>query len=199
MPPAELRRPAFGPDFAPAPDVASWIRETFQTEGRPLHNPEHRHLARASIGVLWTNVVQRRQMRLVLATAEQPLSRASAWQKARHDMQLFDWFREIPDFLITLYAPKLSEVDNATWCAVIEHELYHCAQARDAFGLPKFGKDGPIYAIRGHDSEEFIGVVRRYGARDVGTQLLIEAARETPLMSAADIAGACGTCLKVAA
>nr|WP_271894430.1 putative metallopeptidase [Phyllobacterium sp. IY22] len=47
----------------------------------------------------------------------------------------------------------------------MEHELYHAGQDRDSFGAPKFRKSTglPVFILRGHDIEEFIGVVRRYG------------------------------------
>jgi len=56
----------------------------------------------------------------------------------------------------------------------LEHELYHIVQSVDEFGAPKFNRDTgmPTLTLRGHDVEEFVGVVRRYGARACGTCIL---------------------------
>ena len=66
--------------------------------------------------------------------------------------------------------------------------------------MPKFTQDGrPSFAIRGHDVEEFVGVVARYGATAAGVSEMVEAASRGPTIALADIAGVCGTCsLKVA-
>jgi putative metallopeptidase len=75
--------------------------------------------------------------------------------------------------------------------------LSHCGVERDMYGAPKFKKSTglPAFALRGHDVEEFIGVVRRYGAAAAGVQAMIEAAAEGPTIAAADIF-ACGNCAK---
>jgi hypothetical protein len=84
--------------------------------------------------------------------------------------------------------------------ALLEHELYHAGQERDGFGAPKFRKSGlPAFAMRGHDVEGFVGVVRRYGMIDCGVRAMVEAARKSPEIAAVRIAQACGTCLLRAA
>lgn len=183
--------------FVPAPEMARWIRETFLRAGSTLYNPAHVHLEFASIGLLWTNVPNRSRMRIVLATAEDPSTGIStAWKRGRAEQQLSEWFGEIPNFLITLYAPELVEFPNREFCAVIEHELFHCAQQLDEFGAPKFRQDGsPAFGIKGHCVEEFIGVVERYGA--VGnTKHLVDAAAKAPAVHQAQIDWACGTCAR---
>ncbi|MGH9884850.1 MAG: putative metallopeptidase [bacterium] len=86
---------------------------------------------------------------------------------------------------------------------MVEHELYHCAQEQDVYGAPRFSRatGEPIFGIRGHDSEEFVGVVRRYGVGSVseGTRRLVEAARNAPEIPGLSIAKACGTCSQRAA
>lgn len=53
--------------------------------------------------------------------------------------------------------------------------------------------------MRGHDVEEFVGVVRRYGARAAGVQAMVDAASAGPQIAAVKIAQAYGTCrLRVA-
>jgi hypothetical protein len=53
--------------------------------------------------------------------------------------------------------------------------------------------------MRGHDVEEFVGVVARYGAEATGVAAIVDAAKAGPTIGRASIAGVCGTCsLKVA-
>lgn len=187
--------------FVPDADVADWIRETWIAADGALANEDHAHLLDARIGVLWTNVINSRQMRQVLGTAEIPQVMGGAWKRGRHEQQLRDWFHMVPDFVLTFFAPEVATLDDASFCALIEHELYHCAQAEDLFGAPKFSRDGrPIFAIRGHDSEEFTGVMRRWGleATGRGTQELVAAALQPPAITRAQLDLACGTCRRAA-
>ena len=89
-----------------------------------------------------------------------------------------------------------SSCSDAQWCALVEHELSHCGVERDAFGAPKFKKSTglPSFTLVGHDVEEFVGVVRRYGAAAAGVQAMIDAANATPTVAAAAIDAACGNC-----
>ena len=180
--------------FVPTPELATFARETFLVPGAPLHNPDHLHLEHARIGYLWTNVPNRRSMRWVLGTAEIPQTMGGAWKRGRAEQQLREWFGWEPDFLITLFAPELAKASDRSFCAVLEHELYHCAHATTDTGAPRFHDDGsPIYGILGHDVEEFVGVVRRYG-RTAAVASLVEAALAAPAVGDMDLAGACGTC-----
>jgi hypothetical protein len=192
------------PLFLPAPKLAEWARATFLDSDSRLYNEEHRHLLRANIAYLWTNVPNKRAMRTIIATAEMPQPKGGAWKKGREEYQLDawfgDWFAHV-DFLITVYAPYAEDADHWSWCATIEHELYHCAQARNARGALRFNKETgkPIYAMKGHDVEEHTGVVERYGARAAGVLDFVAAANRKPKFGRADIVGACGTCLAKAA
>jgi hypothetical protein len=184
--------------FVPDATFAEWIRDTFVAATGPLANEDHAHLLDARLGVVWTNAIYRRQMRHVLATAEIPQATAGGWKRARHDYQLREWFDVEPHFLLTFSAPDCLHLDDRAFCALVEHELYHCGQAEDAFGSPKFNSrtGEPIFAIRGHDSEEFVGIVRRYGLGAVsqGTRDLVAAAHMTPDVSPVTVELACGTC-----
>lgn len=178
-----------------APEVWDWIHREILADTGSIHNPEHAHLIDANIGVLWASTGFAKQGRVVLGQAEQLMFRASGWQKARQEQQMREWFGEEPDYLITLAADYCSQCTDAEFCALVEHELYHIAQATDEFGAPKFTQDGmPKLYLRGHDVEEFVGVVRRYGASD-DVQQLIEAASRPPEVAKINIARACGTCL----
>lgn len=187
--------------FIPAPDVLAWIEETFLDEDSAMFNMDHAHLRDAALGVLWTNCDNSRNMRSVIGQAElMPPMAMGKWQRARAIQQVEEWFGGMPDFLLTFSAPAAHGMDDASFCALVEHELYHCAQKLDDFGMAKFKQDGsPSFAIRGHDVEEFVGVVARYGAIDPGVAAMVEVAGRRPLMGAASIAGACGTCLRAVA
>jgi hypothetical protein len=181
--------------LAPASDVWQWIAAEILYETGSLYNKEHVHLVDANICVLWASSGFIKQGRVVLGQAEQLMFRAGGWQKARQEQQMREWFGEEPQFLITLAADYCAQCTDAEFCALVEHELFHITQATDQYGAPKFTQDGlPKLEMRGHDVEEFIGVVRRYGASN-DVQQLIDAASRPPEVAKINIARACGTCL----
>jgi hypothetical protein len=185
--------------FMPAPDVRAWARAMFLAEGAPLHNEDHLHLEDANFEFLWASGGFVKQGRTVLGQCEEVTFRAGPWQKGRQEQQMRDWFGEVPDFVITLDADYGCKCTDAEFCALVEHEMYHIGHLKDDYGQPAFTKDGlPKLGMRGHDVEEFVGVVRRYGAsKDV--QRLVEATKNAPEVAKLNIARACGTCLLKAA
>lgn len=113
--------------------------------------------------------------------------------------QVRRWRGAVPDSIVTIDALYAAECGDAEICALVEHELYHCAQNRDAFGAPRFTRYGlPIWTMRGHDVEEFVGVVRRYGSDAAGLRNLIEAAACQPQIGRAAVAHLCGSCRRTA-
>lgn len=187
--------------FEPAHDLTSWARSTFIDENASLLNEDHIHLRSATIGALWTNVPNGRHGRRIVGQCEMGLPPAGKWQRSRVEMQLIQWFGDVPDFVLTFDAEYASTCSDAEFCALVEHELYHCGQERDAFGAPKFRKMTglPAFTLRGHDVEEFVGVVRRYGADAAGVREMVNAANRPPEIARAHIEHACGTCnLRVA-
>lgn len=199
MPPESL----FGIDefkaFVPASDVASWVEATFFDPSSPVTNPEHAHLAEAHIGYLWTVVENNRKGKRVIGQCEtgSPQGAMGKWSKARAEQQVVEWFGSVPDFIITLDAEYCRHCGDAEFMALVEHELYHAAQDVDDFGMPKFNKmtGQPVFTIRGHDVEQFIGVVRRYGADAAGVRAMVDAANQPPEIARAHIEHSCGTCL----
>ena len=179
----------------PAPDIFDWVREQIVSADGELHNPDHAHLDDADLCFMWASSAFEKQGRTVLGQAEQVAMRVGGWQKARAEQQMHEWFGRIPEFIITLAADYCSQCSDLEFCALVEHELYHIAQALDDFGAPKFTQEGlPKLKLRGHDVEEFVGVVRRYGA-SVDVQKIIDAASNRPEVGNIDIARACGTCI----
>lgn len=195
-PPDGLFEP--GGRFVPAPDLELWARATFIEPRGSLTNPDHAHLTEATIGFVWTNVENICGQRSVSGTAEQFNPKGTKWAVARHESLILAWFHgEVPDFIVTLYAPYAVAASDLAFCALVEHELYHCGQAVDEFGGPKFRKDGtPVFQVVGHEVEEFVAVVRRYGAGVAAgaTQALVDAAALAPEIGHADAEWACGTC-----
>ncbi|ORL52835.1 putative metallopeptidase [Pseudomonas putida] len=194
MPSADLLESPFL-ILAPAPELWDWIRREVLSDTGSIYNPEHGHLIDASIGMLWASSAFNKKGRSVLGQAEQLMIRAGGWQKARQEQQMRQWFGEEPTFLITLAADYCAQCTDAEFCALVEHELYHIGHKLDKYGAPAFTQDGmPKLEMRGHDVEEFVGVVRRYGAsHDV--QQLIDAASRPPEVAKINISRACGTCL----
>lgn len=184
----------------PATEIGEWVnRHILSGEGR-LHNPDHEHLtnalADADIVFMWASSAFAKKGRTVLGQCEEVMMRVGGWQKARQEQQMHEWFGRIPKYIITLAADYCEQCNDLEFCALVEHELYHIAQATDDFGAPKFNKETgqPVLKLRGHDVEEFVGVVRRYGAsRDV--QELVDAANQPAEVAHIDVARACGTCM----
>lgn len=182
----------------PCDEVAAWARAMFLAPGGPLFNPDHAHLvgAEADIAFLWTNCENSKGGKRIIGTAQvgQPMG-GTPWAKMRAVEQLLRWFDRIPDFIITLDATYLKEASAGAICALVEHELYHCAQAKDRFGEDRFDRYGePIWAIRPHDVEEFTGVVKRYGAAAAQIEAFAEAIKKGPIFKGADLGGICGVC-----
>lgn len=193
-PPDELLEAIYD-ELQPAPDLKEWVAATILAESGPLHNPDHAHLIDADLCFLWASSAFAKQGRAVVGQAEQVMFRAGGWQKVRQEQQMREWFGYVPSFIITLAADYCAQCSDVEFLRLVEHELFHIGHATDEFGAPKFTKEGlPKLALRSHDVEEFVGVVRRYGASPE-VQRLVEAAKSAPEVSAVSIARSCGTCL----
>lgn len=195
LPPPELREPGF--KIEPALEVAEWLMAAFVAEGATHANPDHEHLREADIACLWTTVEYRNGTALVGGTAELVRVSGKPWPSARAVDHLCLLFGRIPDFILTFYAPYAAEASDRAWCALVEHEIYHCAQKLDKDGQPKFDAEGnPVWAMRPHDVEEFVGVMERYGVEACAgkSKQFVEAAARAPLFDDEEIGAVCGTC-----
>lgn len=197
--------PKFEPpylEFKPAPEVLKWVERTIFDKDGQLFNEAHDHLTGISLQFLWASQAFSKRGRMVVGTAEQVAFRSTPWQNGRQEVQMREWFGHTPDYLITLAADYCNECSDIDWCALVEHELSHISHVPDAFGAPAFDRSGnPKVALRGHDVEEFIGVVERYGvgSPDSSVARLVAAANRKPIFSGAHIAAACGTCMRQSA
>lgn len=193
----ELRYDGYG-RFAPAPELWPWVQENILYDMSPIYNPDHSHLiGQRGIEFLWADFPFKKQGKTVVGTAEAVMIRVGGWQKGRQERQLVDWFGYMPDFIITLSAYYCSECSDTDFCALLEHGLCDKAHAIDKqTGALKFSRDTGLakLEIRGHDVEEFTGVVRRYGASPQ-VQAMVDAANKGPELTMSIISHACGTCL----
>lgn len=194
MPPSDLDQDG---EFRPDPDFAKWAHATFIDRDGPLANIEHQHLIPATIGVLWTNVPNGRHQVAIAATCQlgKPMAMGK-WAKAQQEQQRREWFGDVPDFILTFDAACALSMDDVSFCAMVEHELHHARYELDDDGGIKFSKSTglPIWALRGHDVEEFVDVVARYGATGRHVADLVEAANRGPSIASIRVASACGNC-----
>lgn len=189
--------------FVPTPEVGQWVASTFLNPESELYNSEHEHLTNASIGFLWAFCENKRGNKQVIGTAEIFKPKGDRWVVERQKEQIKDFFfyldSSIPDFIITLDAEFCKDADDASFCALVEHELYHCFYKLDSEGMPKFDENGKYFwALKSHDVEQFIGVVARYGLGAVSDDVrrLVEAANRPPEISQAALVSGCGICSK---
>lgn len=194
-------------NIVPAFDMPLWVKETFLNPDSKVFNNDHYHLLDGMDGAitfLWANGSFTKQMRSVIGQTEQIMFRVGGFQRMRQEQQLMEWFgAQIPEFIITLDGQYCSVCTDIEFMALVDHELYHIGHVLDDFGAPKFNRDTglPVWGMRGHDVEEFVGVVERYGTghEDGALSRLVKAANSKPTIHKVDIAHACATCLKLAA
>jgi hypothetical protein len=165
-------------------------------DGSPLCNEEHAHLRTADIAFLWTNVEFEHDLMPVAGMAEIVKVNGKPWPRAERVEHLCLLHGNIPQGRIWLYAPYVATLDDASLCALVEHELLHFAQ-KTKDGEPKFDDEGrPELTKRGHDVGEFVSVVERYGLNAVhpNVRRMVEASGKKPLLAVESIRLACGTC-----
>ncbi|MEW5969279.1 MAG: putative metallopeptidase [Pseudomonadota bacterium] len=188
--------------LAPAPDLMNWVIANFLTIGGPLHNPDHDHIAELIhdneefMAFAWASSACMAKKRMVLGQCEKVMFNQGGWKKARQEQQMRDWFGYVPVYLITIDASYCDQATDRDFCALIEHELYHIGVERDEEGDPLISEMTglPKHYLAGHDVEEFVGVVKRWGA-DESVKRLIEVAKQAPFVSDVNISKCCGTCL----
>ncbi|MGU3311808.1 putative metallopeptidase [Acinetobacter sp. M5A5_2a] len=186
----------------PAPDLKKWVVANFLTLGGPLHNPDHDHIAELLhdneefLEFAWASSAYTRAKRMVLGQCEKVMFQQGGWKKARQEQQMRDWFGFIPTYLITIDATFCDKANDSEFCALLEHELYHIGVERDGDGEIIYSDHTglPKHYLAGHDVEEFIGVVKRWGANE-NVKRLIEVAKNPPFVSDLDISKCCGNCV----
>ncbi|MFP0547904.1 putative metallopeptidase [Acinetobacter baumannii] len=188
--------------LAPAPDLKAWVVKNFLTIGAELHNPDHDHIAELLhdndefLAFAWASSAAIQKKRMVLGKCEKLMFNQGGWTKARQEQQMRDWFGFVPIYLITIDASYCEKSNDRDFCALIEHELYHIGVERDGDGEIVYSDmtELPKHYLAAHDVEEFVGVVKRYGASE-NVKRLVEVAKQAPFVSEKNIAACCGTCV----
>ncbi|MFH3848164.1 putative metallopeptidase, partial [Acinetobacter baumannii] len=188
--------------IVPASDLKNWVVANFLTLGGPLHNPDHDHIAEmlhdneGFLASAWASTAYTRTKRMVLGQCEKVMFQQGGWKKARQEQQMRDWFGFVPIYLITIDASFCEKANDNEFCALFEHELYHIGVERDSDGEIIYSDHTglPKHYLAGHDVEEFIGVVKRWGAND-SVKRLVEVAKNPPFVSDLDISKCCGNCV----
>lgn len=188
--------------IVPASDLKNWVVANFLTLGGPLHNPDHDHIAEMLhdneefLAFAWASTAYTRAKRMVLGQCEKVMFQQGGWKKARQEQQMRDWFGFVPIYLITIDASFCEKANDNEFCALFEHELYHIGVERDSDGEIIYSDHTglPKHYLAGHDVEEFIGVVKRWGAND-SVKRLVEIAKNPPFVSDLDISKCCGNCV----
>ncbi|MEO3355762.1 putative metallopeptidase [Acinetobacter haemolyticus] len=188
--------------LAPAPDLMDWVVKNYLTIGGPLHNPDHDHIAELLhdneefLSFAWASSAAVAKKRMILGQCEKVMFNVGGWRKARQEQQMRDWFGFVPVYLITIDASFCEQATDRDFCALIEHELYHIGVERDADGEIIYSDHTglPKHYLTGHDVEEFVGVVKRWGASE-NVKRLVEVAKQAPFVSDLSITRCCGTCV----
>jgi hypothetical protein len=144
---------------------------------RLLDLPEHSHLREGEAEIEWLLRTNPKVQggRQILGTCYLPsvqgqLKDFFMWMVERQ-------FGRIPHFLIVLDKGYWDQSGPRAREILVYHELCHAKQAVDQYDAPKFDKDGrAVWALRGHDVEEFTSVVERYGAWNADIQHFVSAA-----------------------
>lgn len=205
FPPADLIDQAEAEEairLAPAPDLKKWVVKNFLTIGAELYNPDHDHIAELLhdndefLAFAWASSAAVAKKRMVLGQCEKVMFNQGGWKKARQEQQMRDWFGFVPIYLITIDASYCEKSNDRDFCALIEHELYHIGVERDEDGEIVYSDMTglPKHYLAAHDVEEFVGVVKRYGASE-NVKRLVEVAKQAPFVSEKNIAACCGTCV----
>lgn len=141
--------------------------------------PEFMHLKEGQPVVKWLYkmVPTVRQGRDVLGTVYVPSVQGQL-------KPMFEWMMEekwgfIPDFLVVLDLEYWLSADELDREILVFHETCHMRQKEDQYGMPAYDKTTgePKWDLAGHDVEEFVKVVARYGAWSAEIQALVAASK----------------------
>jgi hypothetical protein len=139
---------------------------------------EHSHLLEYDppVGFLFREKRVFRNGRQVLGMCSMPSVNGSI-------RDLFDWMlAELlgcdPVFLFLFDAEFWRESGDLQREILMYHEMSHAQQKTDEGGAPRFSQHTgePLWTIQGHDVEEFVGTVKRYGAWSPDLKRFMQAA-----------------------
>lgn len=186
-PPESMRE--YGSRFERDEQLEHYVRTEFTARGGLFWDPEHAHLQTATIGVVWSNarhVVRKSEKAGAMELLPDPESEPKTWAEARRRDYLADVYGgDWPRWEMTLSGVWAWRYDDRQFFGLIDHELCHAGVAKDDFGAPRFSnKTGePVWALRPHDVETFVGTTARWGAHAAGAAELVAAALREPLFA----------------
>jgi hypothetical protein len=131
--------------------------------------PEHAHLVDAVIGYVFRDDMLTRQGKVVAAEAilvERILQSDKRYSRMVKAFILHVLGAEVlPDFVMLIDRNIWEGQSAEEKLALVDHELSHMHFATEEDGeTQKFHRDGsPWWSLRGHDVEEFCGVIERNG------------------------------------
>ncbi|HHP6708573.1 TPA: putative metallopeptidase, partial [Acinetobacter baumannii] len=109
--------------FEPANnDLWPWIEDTFLREWGKLHNPDHEHLLSfqpPEISFLWAYAKCEAKDKRVFGQTEKVMINVGGWRKQRQELQLINWFGDIPKYIITLDARVCQVMSDTDFCALV--------------------------------------------------------------------------------
>lgn len=185
FPPQHLRSASVG--FARDEEMENFVRDDFTSRGGLFFDPEHGHLTAARIGVLWCagkHIVRGSEKIGTMELVPAWDSPVSTWGEAMKRDWLRTYFGQAwwPHFLTKLSAPLCLPLEDRDFFAVVDHEVCHGDVAKDEFQCPRFNKDTgePVYKLRPHDYEGFVGTTERWGAVADGSSQLVAAGLKKP-------------------
>lgn len=147
---------------------------------RLLRLPEFQHLVDGEAAIDWmlrTGPQVIEGQRLILGRVHIPSVQGKL--NSLFEFLLEEKLGRVPDFLIILDGQYWADADARDREVLVYHEMCHCIHAVDQYGSQRFTRDGaPIWALRGHDIEEFDAVVRRYGLHSEELRRFVDASGE---------------------
>jgi hypothetical protein len=188
------------PHFMGAQELRDWAFQTFIDAEGPLVNLDHSHLVDADICFVWSSQCFAKGgngEKVTVGTAQLANPTGKDGSKERTEWMWRLWNGgELPDFVITICAPFVREAEAASICALIEHELYHLdVKLNPETDEPMLDADDrPVWCIRQHDVEQFIGVVERYGPTSPEEVRFAQALADARFRVDAEIVKACCGC-----
>ncbi len=183
-PPEWMRE--YGSRFERAEDLEHYVRTEFTARGGLFWDLEHSHLQTATIGIVWSNarhVVKGAEKAGTMELLPDPMTEPKTWAEARQRDYLTgvyggDW----PRWQMTLSGVWAWRYDDRQFFGLVDHELCHAGIARDEFGAPRFNSrtEEPLWKLRPHDVETFVGTAERWGAHAAGAAELVAASLREP-------------------
>lgn len=142
----------------PAPEVQAIAWDLMKTV--PVHAP----LAAVRIEYVFMQKNPVKNNRIVLGRVRK-VGGLAAYFADDSFLEADRFLPAVPFFVMEIAEPTWLELDDKKRRALVDHELCHCVVDDEVVDAP------PKLSTRGHDLEEFIGIVNRHGLWSAGLEL----------------------------